>query len=229
MSDRLYDWPESARVAGLGRVIPKTKFYEHAKVAARVRQYFVDEVQRIRWSFKLSEETVRLRPTRNVSEIQIFSLDLKGPELNPAVLATIDKAIPKPIIFELNHGDPPREIRMFAAWKPGGSGNPKPGDYTSTEWLTADTERSALPTALDLASLYEALVTPLLPVTVGKTETIEAALVRTDEIRRLRQETTRLEKQMRTEPQFNRRVDLRRQLKAKTAELARLNDPTPQT
>lgn len=227
MNDALYRWPEEARVAGTGRVVPKTKFYEHANVPASLKAKFVDEVQRINWKFKLSTDTIALRSNSDVPEIQVFSIEAKDRDLSPAVLAAIDKAVPKPILFEIarRSGDN-QEIRMVAAYKPVGRPNPKPSDYHSTGWLPAGHERAVLPPALDLPGLYDQVISSLLTVPTRESESIETALVRMAEVRRLEKEATRLEKKMRTEPQFNRKVELRRELKAKQAELASLNEPT---
>ena len=51
MSEVLWQWPTQTSV---GRVVPKTKFYEKAKVSTRVREAFVSEVERITWAHKLS-------------------------------------------------------------------------------------------------------------------------------------------------------------------------------
>jgi hypothetical protein len=88
-------------------------------------------------------------------------------------------------------------------------------------------ERSPLPPALDLARLYVGLISPLLPVQLRDGEPVEEALVRIAEIRRLKRETSRLEKKMKTESQFNRKVELRRELLARTTDLDTLSSPDP--
>lgn len=226
MTELLYRWPESARVSPTGRVVPKTKFYENSSVSGSLKVKFVDEIQRITWAFKLSDKTIRLRATSGVPEIQIFSIESKAEDVSPFVLAAIDRAIPKPILFEVYRGeDDDREIRLAAAYKPIGRANPKPTDYVSTGWLGAHTQRVPLPPALDLSGLYDQLIAVLLPAEVGDGETIEAALVRTAEIRRLKRDTSNLEIKMRNEPQFNRKIELRRELAAKNSKLAQLTEP----
>ena len=98
----LFRWPEAGRV---GRVIPKERLYAEAGVTNAVRQRFVEEVQRVRWAYKLGEESIRLAGTETVFEIQVFEIDLKGSTLDNSVLAAIDRAIPSPIIFELRRDD----------------------------------------------------------------------------------------------------------------------------
>ena len=64
-----FDYPKGA---AFGRVLPKTKVYEHAKAGAKLRQIFVDQVDQIVWQYKLAPETIKLSATKYVSEIQIF-------------------------------------------------------------------------------------------------------------------------------------------------------------
>ena len=46
--------------AEVGRVIPKTKFYEHAAVNSRLKDLFVKQVEQITWQYKLAAETINL-------------------------------------------------------------------------------------------------------------------------------------------------------------------------
>ena len=92
----LFDYPKNT---AFGRVLPKNKIYEHGSPSSAVKQLFVSQVEQIVWQHKLAPETVNLKPSRAVPEIQIFSIALKGDELKPEVLRCIDLAIPFPIIF----------------------------------------------------------------------------------------------------------------------------------
>ena len=166
----LYRWPEAAR---FGRVVPKSKFYEHATVPTAVRERFVSEVQRITWAYKLAENTVNLSGTNEVPEIQVFQIDAKGSDISESVLAAIDKAVKTPIIFEVNRGErAARHTRMIAAHKAPSIGTAKLGSYHSTEWFQHDAERQPLPTAIDLPALYARLIESLTSLTARPGETL---------------------------------------------------------
>ena len=225
MTAPLYLWPKSAEV---GRIVPKQKFYEHTKISTATKQKFIDDVQQIVWAFKLAEETVGLRGTEEVPEIQIFSIQAKGDDISNLVLATIDRAIPLPIIFEVHrHSARQKQLRVTAAHKPVGRAKPKPAAYFTSGWLPAGNDRKPLPPGIDLPRLYGQLLSPLLPTPVKPEEGLEKAIVRSDEIRRLERETSRLEVKMKNEPQFNRKVELRRELKILAAQLTALAETTP--
>jgi hypothetical protein len=213
----LYRWPKQA---GFGRVVPKTKFYEHALASASIKQRFVAEVQRITWAYKLAEETLTLRGTSAVPEIQVFVVEAKGDDVSNEVLSAIDKAVPTSIIFEVVA--PGGAVRMCAAYKSANSAKPKPGAYFGTEWVAAEVERAPLPSSLDLGGLYHQLVSALLPIPAEPGEAMEQATARVEQAKKIEHEIQRLERRLRTEPQLNRKMDLRRQVQQRSADLAEL-------
>lgn len=220
----LIQWPATAKV---DRVIPKERLYAEASAGAAVKQRFVDEVQRVRWAYKLGEESLRLAPGETVTEIQVFVVDLKGSSLDNSVLASIDKAIPSQIIFELRREDGLwTEQAMAAAYKRAG-GKTKGTDYFRTGWISGDQPRVPLPTALDMDGLYTQLLGRLLPHPLWPAEKLSDALDRMGRVRGLNREVAALEKKLRTEPQLNRKIELRRQIKERTTVLDELTAPVP--
>lgn len=217
MTDILYQWPAAAH---FGARVPKEKFYEHGSVTSALREKFVSDIHRITWTHKLAEGTVNLPSTPAVPEIEVFELRSKGEDVADAVLRSIDEAVPNPSIFEITRGRSGRaEVRMVAAHKPRGVGATKINRYYSTRWMPADAERSALPTAISLPSLYVELLAPLTPIHPRPGEDVFEVADRLEAVRRLEQEIAALERRLRSEPQLNRRVELRRVLKTKQAEL----------
>lgn len=217
MTALLYRWPAAAE---FGRVVPKKKIYEHTAITPAVREKFVSQVQRISWAYKLAEETIRLGGDSAVPEIQVFAVDVKEKDVDDDVLAVIDKAIPFPIVFEITRRRGEAEnVRMVAAHKQPGTGTPMLSAYYSTDWLSKDTERRPMPTAISLAALYTALLEPLIPMAVRPGEDMSEVADRLQKARALEREITALERKLRTEPQFNRKIELRRNLKMKQTEL----------
>ncbi len=224
MTSVLYRWPLTAQ---FDRVVPKAKFYEHGHVAAEVRARFVDEVQRITWAYKLAESTLNLEGTTTVPEIQVFAIDAKDEDVSDVVLTAIDRAVKTPIIFEvMRSGGTTRQARMVAAPKKPTAAAAKPGAYLTTSWQDAYTQRSPLPTAINLPSLYTALLEPLLPMAARPGEDLLGVASRLEAVRQLEREIGALERRIRNEPQLNRKVELHRTLKTKQASLAALTSET---
>jgi len=212
----LVQWPEAAKV---DRLIPKQRLYAEASASAAVKQRFVDEVQRVRWAYKLGEESLRLAPGKTVTEIQVFVIELKGSDLHNSLLISIDRAIPSQVIFELRRETGrSAEQAMTAAYKRSG-GKTKTADYFRTAWTGAGQPRMPLPAALDMDGLYDQLLGGLFPYPMRPSEDVSAALARMSRIRSLGREISALEKRVRTEAQFNRKVELRSQLRTRQADL----------
>lgn len=159
----LYAWPKQA---AFGRVVPKSKIYEHATVSTAIKERFVQQVEQINWAYKLAPETINLPASPTVAEIQVFRLTLKGVSLDHEVLKAIDRAIPFPLIFELVQGG---RIKLVAAYKRPAQ-NPKSaadnsrwvvGSYFETDWQPESSPRQPLPVALNMAGLYEQLLSTL--------------------------------------------------------------------
>jgi len=224
MTSLLYRWPKSAE---FGRVVPKARFYEHAALGAKVKDRFVSDVRRITWAYKLAESTINLPSSGEVPEIQVFEIEAKGDDVAEVVLAALDKAVRTPIIFEISHEEGGNHsIRMVAAHKQLGTGPPRLGPYFSTGWQPASSDRVPLPTAIDLTSIYTALLAPLTPVASRAGEDVSDVVSRLTSVRVLEREISALERKLRNEPQLNRKVELRRRLKTRQAMLVELTSPT---
>ncbi|AHI02830.1 hypothetical protein CFAL_03815 [Corynebacterium falsenii DSM 44353] len=217
MTDLLYQWPSAAR---FGRRVPKEKFYEHASVNTALREKFISEVDRVFWAYDLAQATINLAGTDEVPDVAVFQVDAKEADVSEPVLSTIDKSIPRPIIFEVNRDVAGvRETRMVASHKQLGAGATKISQYFSTGWQPADTERHPLPTAITLPALYAALLEPLANVEARPGEGMSEVADRLKTVSKLEREIKTLERKLRTEKQFNRKVELRRTLKTKQAQL----------
>ena len=220
----LFRWPASARV---GRELTKERLYKEGAVSASVRRRFVDEVQNVRWAYKLGEESVHLRGSNDVPEVQVFEIDLKGNDLSDSVLASIDKAVPSPIIFELHRTSAGRhEVQAVAARKQRSQTRVSIGDYLRGQWTVDLSDRDPLPAAIDLPGLYTQLMFNLLPITPRRGEQLLAALDRVSVARKRQRGIDALDKQIQREPQFNRKVELRAERRARQRELDALLSPT---
>jgi uncharacterized protein DUF4391 len=215
----MFAYPKQAE---FNRIVPKTKIYAHAKVSKRVKNLFAAQVAEIRWRYKLSPETINLPARDRVTEIQVFEITLRTPKLDPTVLEAIDRAIPFPLLFELRYGD---EVRFAVSYK-------RPSEADSSKWVIEGTfeselqlievDRSPLPVALDLASLYEQLVRRHIALPSRKGETLADQIIRYQSIEAKKHERKKVEARLNREKQFNRKVELNAKARALRAELSSL-------
>ena len=222
MSPPLFLFPNQAE---FNRVLPKSKIYEHARPTRSIQELFVAQVEKIVWKYKLSPETINLPASPNVPEIQIFSVSLKTTELSESVLRTIDNAIPFPIFFELSHG---KQIKPIAAYKrPNNADSTKwiVDDYFDMSWQPLEISRDPLPVALDLASLYEQLLRRHISLPARSGESLKDQVQRANVIRTKESQSRKLETRIQQEIQFNRKVELNRELRELKNELNSLLGP----
>ena len=228
------DYPERARV---GQVVPKKRIIVAGTPGRRMRDQLTAQVARITWRYKMAQETTNLEGSKAVPEIQVFSVALKpagvSDEVPVEVLKCIDRAIGFPIIFELTSsredGATRDAIRVAATYKRPSEADASKwvlDDYFATDWLPADTPRTPLPVALNLPRLYEQLLRKLLPIPARPGESIAALMERHGRITAKQRECRRLEARIQREKQFNRKVELNRQLRALKAELDTLRETT---
>jgi hypothetical protein len=209
--------------AAFGRTLPKNKVYEHSGANTRLKDLFVKQVEQIVWAFKLAPETLRLPARPGVTEIQVFSLQLKAPELHHDVLRCIDGAIPFPILFELNFDG---RTQVVAAYK-----RPNESDtsrwvlsgYFATEWLPVGCQRTAMPVALHMGGLYEQLLHRLIPLPVRPQETLVDLVARVGQAQAKQHELDKATARLAKEKQFNRKVEINAAVRELKSELERLS------
>jgi hypothetical protein len=109
-------------------------------------------------------------------------------------------------------------IRTLAAFKEAGAKAPKISARMAGEWNSDSAERTHLPPARDLGSLYRELLRPLMPLTPRPGESLSEALDRIEQARSLEREVEALKRKLAKEPQLNRKLDIRRELMKRTAE-----------
>lgn len=210
MTTVLFDYPKKA---AFGRVLPKSKIYEHARPTSAIKELFVRQVEQISWQYKLAPETINIKGTVAVPEIQVFSIALRDDELKTEVLRCIDQAIPFPILFELKHDG---KVKPTAAFKRPSEADATKwivSEYFDGDWALGDTLRMPLPMVFDLEALYGHLLAPLMPYPARPGEGLQARVERMERIRIKQRELVRCEARMRKEKQFNRKVVINAELR----------------
>ncbi len=216
-------WVSYPAKAAFGRTLPKNKIYENSKPNTRLKNLFVREVEQIVWQYKLAPETINLPARPGVPEIQIFSLQLKTPELNRDVLRAIDGAVQFPILFELGFEGRTQVVACYKRPSEADATRWVLSDYFSTVWLPDGGERAAMPLALDLASLYEQLLRRLIPLPARPQEPLAALVVRFEQVQARQREVARVSARLVKERQFNRKVQINAALRALKTELEQLS------
>ena len=222
---KLYKFPQQAKV---DRLIPKNKFYEQGKANTKIEQLFVDQVENIRWAYKLSSSTIHLQDQEDLKEIQIFRVKSRVEDLDVSILSFIDKLILTPIIFEVVYQDKVKVVATYKRLNQADKTKAVIGQYYASEWLE-DHDRIELPLYLKLADLYEHFIAQILPITSSEDSgddesvSIELKLQKAQQLESLQKQLDKLKSKLRNEKQFNRRVELNKQLQNLQLQINRIH------
>ena len=223
---KLYKFPQQAKV---DRLIPKNKFYEQGKANSKIEQLFVDQVENIRWAYKLASSTIHLQDQEDLKEIQIFRVKSRVEDLDVSILSFIDKLILTPIIFEVVYQDKVKVVATYKRLNQADKTKAVIGQYYASEWLE-DHDRVELPIYLKLADLYEHFIAQILPIALSKDQendnesvSIELQLQKSQQLESLQKQLNQLQSKLRNERQFNRRVELNKQLQNLQLQINRIH------
>ena len=221
----LYKFPQQAKV---DRLIPKNKFYEQGKANTKIEQLFVNQVENIRWAYKLASSTIHLQDQEDLKEIQIFRVKSRVEDLDVSILSFIDKLILTPIIFEVVYQDKVKVVATYKRLNQADKTKAVIGQYYASEWLE-DHDRIELPLYLKLADLYEHFIAQILQITSSEDSgddesvSIELKLQKAQQLESLQKQLDKLKSKLRNEKQFNRRVELNKQLQNLQLQINRIH------
>lgn len=195
----MFELPKNCYV---NKFLPKKIFYEKVGVSSGVKDEFVNLVDRITWLYKLSPDTVGIPKTEKIEEIQIFQIDVKEKQVPLSVIKTITKGVQYKILFLIKYNN---EICYST----------KVDDIYTTEWndnVIFDFN------AINLEIVFENIVKQII-----KEESNDNKF---DEIIELKNNRDNLEKRInqlrqkiKVEKQFNRKVELNKELNILLKEL----------
>lgn len=190
------------------KFIAKKMFIEKT---AKGKEKF-ENIEKIRWLYKLSPSTLHLPKQGKVEEIQIFRFILKTQELPKEAIKSIKKIIPYPILFQLEYGE----------------------HFCYATYLIDDDKCYFSPwdeliefnfNATNLEKVYESMVKKFLKDEVQKTKKdLKTSIQNDHQIDVLSKEIEVLKKKIAKEKQFNKKLELSRKLKPKEEALKKLTD-----
>lgn len=198
--------------------IPKNKFYKEIGTDSKLESKFIHEVDYIVWKHKLSKETTNLEPTKEVEEIQVFEVFLKTENLSKGVLENIDRVIPYPILYILRFNDKNKLVIAYKEKNKLDENRMVIHSYYETKWVKEDEINIDILSGLTLKDVYDNIIRQLLPIE-NTEDDIEDLIELNQRIEALKKDIEKLEKRMHREKQFNKKVDINRELRSKIKEL----------
>lgn len=200
----MISFPDKCKV---NKFIPKKVFYEKIGVSTAIKDEFVNDIEKITWLYKLSEDTLGITKTKQTEEIQVFEVILKGKKLPKNILKIISKAIPYKILFILRF----RSDFCYAI---------KVNDVYFTKW---NEELSINLVGLTLDNVYENLVKSIIEEQDNHNDfeyIIENKSKRDELIKKIEQLKIKID----NEKQFNKKVELNLEIQKLKKEMEELKN-----
>lgn len=195
----MFELPKKCYVS---KFLPKKLFYEKVGVSSGVKDEFVNLVDRITWLYKLSPDTIGITKTDNIEEIQIFQIDVKERRIPLSVIKTITKGVQYKILFLIKYDD---EFCYSI----------KVDDIFTTDW---NDEIIFDFNAINLEIVYENIVKSIIKEednTKKFEEIIDNRNIKSD----LEKKINNLKQKIKNEKQFNRKVEINKELNKYQKEL----------
>ena len=193
--------------------MPKAKFMKFAELSTPVRAEFQNNVERLILANILRQETTNISKGKNVQEIDVFEFLLKEKQVSNNLIKEIDVAIPKYILFVFKCNN---AIQLAISYKePSINDNKYKVIKTyKTEWQKEENIKLEI-TGLDLDAVYNSFITQ---IANGQIETdeitdIKDAVEKSINVEKLQKKIETLKSKIRKEPQFNKQLKIKKELK----------------
>lgn len=191
----------------VNKFIPKKTFYEKIGVSTSIKDDFINNIDKITWLYKLSEDTLGTSKSQDVEEIQIFEIILKEKVLPKNIIKIISKAIPYKILFVLKYDkDYCYSIKV--------------DNIYFTEW-NEDIEFNI--NGLTLETIYENIVKSIIKEN-NNTNTFDNIIENKSKVDELSKKIEQLTNKVNNEKQFNKKVELNLELQRLKKEMEELKN-----
>lgn len=216
--ENILGYPESTIVDS---VVPKTKFYRFMEVNPHMKAHFVNDVESIRWLYKLSPDTLNVTATDDMKEIEVFVATLKDGECPTDLFTFIDTNMPRHIVFVLQHNDNCMLLINYKQWKDDTHTAFKITQMFASPWVPT----SRLQLQIDgqsLPRIYDNFVAQISGIGEHRAGSMEEILALRQQIAKQEEELQKMERRMRREPQVDVQMEMHkkvRQMRKQVAEL----------
>ena len=188
------------------KFIPKKTFYGKVNIPNSTREEFVDKLSKIYWMYKISEDTINISKTENVEEIEVFELELKEKYNCKNIVRIVTKNIPYPILFYIKYED---DFQYAIKYN---------DEIFFSEWNDNITFTFM---GLNIETIYDNIVKAITNID-NKANNLECEIQKKNNITRIENEISKLENKIRSEKQFNIKVQYNEQISKLKKEIEEL-------
>jgi len=210
----------------VNKFVAKMKFYEHSKCSEKQRSAFQGEIERITWANKISPSTLNVSAGRVWSELEVFSITLKGNEISEGTLQIINAVIPYPILFVLHDANGRERAAMaYKKFEKTKARNAlKVLRYFYGRWIEEGKVDFSI-FGMNIDQVYEGFLRQIEPrLATTETDNIESRIAIIEREEELRRGIATLTGKIERTAQENKRFELAKQRAKLQAELGRILD-----
>lgn len=202
-------------------VVPKTKFYRFMEVNLRMKSHFVNDVESIRWLYKLSPDTLNVTASEDMKEIEVFVATLKEADCPTALFTFIDTNMPRHLVFILLHDNNCMLLINYKQWKDDTHTAFKITQMFASPWVPTSSLQLNIE-GQSLPRIYDNFVAQISGIGEHKSGSMEEIVALRQQIAKQEADLQKLEKRMRREPQVDIQMQMHQQVKAKRKEVDNL-------
>lgn len=216
--DNLLNFPTTTIVDS---VVPKTKFYRFMEVNPRMKAHFVNDVESIRWLYKLSPDTLNVTASDDMKEIEVFVATLKEADCPTDLFTFIDTHMPRHLVFILLHDNNCMLLINYKQWRDDTHTAFKITQMFASPWVPTSSLQLNIE-GQSLPRIYDNFVAQISGIGEHKAGSMEEIVALRQQIAKQEADLQKLEKRMRREPQVDIQMQMHQQVKAKRLELQQL-------
>lgn len=218
--DNMLNFPTSTHVS---KLVHKTAFYKRLEINARLKTRFVEDVERIEWLYKLAPSTMNVDDGKTVHEIVVFRVTLKAEDTPDDVFLSIDRQMPRHVVFVMQYADRGRLLLNYKEWADVDKTRFNILKTFRTEWMPLPEMKLEL-VGSSLDNIYESFVGQISGFGTTNAADTKRILALRDEIVRKRRAAEALQKRVRNERQFAKQMELNSEARALKREIAKLEE-----
>lgn len=205
----------------VNKVVPKTSFYRFMNINTKLKQFFINDIEKIVWLYKLAPSTLNVNNGKTVHEITVFEVYLKSEDFSEELFRFIDEKMPRHIVFIIRAGERSRLLVNYKEWVDEQKGLFSITRSFVTPWIKAESCTLEIQ-GLTLDRVYENFVSQISGLKLSEEIDLFKLVELEKEIQSKRKEIESLKNRIKKEKQYNRQLELNNHRKRLAKELATL-------
>ena len=198
--------------------VPKNAFYKHLELNTRLRTRFVEDVEKIVWTAKYTPSTLNVEDGTTVFEVMV-----KAEDVSNEIFLTIDKMMPRHVVFVLVYEDRCRLLLNYKEWADREKGTFNIIKTFCTSWQPSDSINLTIEGST-MDKIYESFAGQVSGFGTNNATDTRRIIAIENEIATKQKLAEVLQKKIRKEKQFARQVEMNTEARALKREIVRLKE-----